>query len=65
MDATLNGLLHSRKFWLAVFGLITNIIFHFIPDFPTDIWQSVDALVVVLIMAIAIEDAGANIAGDR
>jgi hypothetical protein len=40
-------ILKSRKFWLAVFGVI----------------QTVDALVVVLIYSIAVEDAGAKAGG--
>lgn len=50
-------LLRSRKFWLAVFGLCQTILFHFIPTFPPEIWQAIDVLVVVLIGAIAYEDA--------
>lgn len=51
------SLLHSRKFWIAVFGLIQTILFQFVPDFPPAVWQSIDALVVVLITMIAFEDA--------
>lgn len=64
MDWTLNGLLYSRKFWLAIFAVIQTVLFHFVPNFPPEIWQAIDGLVVVLIAAIAIEDAGANI-GNR
>ena len=63
MDRTLNGLLKSRKFWLAVFGLVTAILFYFVPNFPTEIWISIEVLVMVLIAAIAIEDHGAKIGG--
>ena len=61
MDKTLNGLLTSRKFWLAVFALVQTIVFQYVPDFPKEIWQSIDGLVVVLILAIAVEDAGKKI----
>jgi hypothetical protein len=57
------SLLKSRKFWLAVFGAVQTILFQFVPDFPKDVWVAIDAIVGVLIAAIAIEDAGAKIAG--
>ena len=65
MDKTLNGLLTSRKFWLAVFALVQTIVFQFVPDFPKEIWQAIDALAVVLIVTIAIEDAGKKIGNGR
>lgn len=58
MKNRLNGLLDSRKFWLAVFGLVTALLFHFFTDIPLDIWRAIEVLVAVLIMAIAIEDSG-------
>lgn len=58
MRNRLNGLLDSRKFWLAVFGVITALLFHFFTDIPLDIWRAIEVLVAVLIMAIAIEDSG-------
>jgi len=63
----LNALLKSRKFWLAVFGVAQTVLFQFVPDFPPAVWQSIDALVAVLIAAIATEDAAAKrsgVAGD-
>ena len=54
-------LLSSRKFWLAVFGLVQTIIFQFVPQFPEVVWQAVDVLVCVLISTIALEDAAANL----
>ncbi len=61
MKKRLNGLWTSRKFWLAVFALVQTSVFQYVPDFPKEIWQSIDVLVSVLILAIAIEDAGRNI----
>ncbi len=52
----MNSLLKSRKFWLAVFAVAQTVLFNFIPDFPPDIWQAIDVLVIVLIAAIAAED---------
>jgi hypothetical protein len=60
----MKSLLVSRKFWLAVFALISTVVFQFFPQFPKEVWQAIDALVGVLIAAIAIEDAGAKFAGN-
>ena len=51
------GLLKSRKFWLAVFGVVQAVVLYYL-DIPEDIWQTIAALVGVLIAGIAIEDAG-------
>ena len=59
----LKGLFRSRKFWLAVFGTVQTIVFQFYPEFPKDVWLAIDGLVVVLIGAIAIEDAAAKHSG--
>ena len=56
----LKSLLVSRKFWLAVFGIIQSVVLHYL-SVPDEIWQSIAALVGVLIASIAIEDAGRNI----
>ena len=53
----LDALIHSRKFWLAVFGVIQTVLFQFVPQFPEAVWQSINVLVLVLIGAIAVEDA--------
>jgi len=55
----LQSLLHSRKFWLAVFGVVQTLVFHFL-DVPDEIWQSIAGLVAVLITTIAVEDAAAK-----
>ncbi len=64
MPAFLNALLHSRKFWLASFGVVQTIVFAAIPDFPQEIWVAIDGLVVVLIGSIAVEDAAAKVGGN-
>lgn len=53
----MNGLLQSRKFWLAVFAVIQAVVLHYLAV-PEQIWQSIAGLVAVLIASIAIEDAG-------
>lgn len=55
--AVLKALARSRKFWLAVFAVVQSVVFGMWPDFPVEIWVAIDALVVVLINAIAHEDA--------
>jgi hypothetical protein len=55
-----SGLLHSRKFWLAVVGLVQTILFQFVPDFPKEVWLSIDALLAIVIVGIAYEDGQAN-----
>lgn len=58
----MNGLLKSRKFWLAVFGVLQALVLHYFAV-PDEIWQTIAALVGTVIAGIAIEDAGAKIAG--
>lgn len=53
----MNGLLRSRKFWLAVFGVIQAIVFQYL-NVPDEVWLSIAGLAAVLIHSIAIEDAG-------
>ena len=58
----MNGLLKSRKFYLALFGIIQVVVLHFL-DVPEEIWQAIATLVGILIAAIAVEDAGQKIGG--
>lgn len=51
------SLLKSRKFWIAVIAITQTVVFGLIPSFPPEIWAAIDALAVVLIGAIAHEDA--------
>ena len=53
----MSSLMNSRKFWLAVFAMVQTIVFSLIPNFPAEIWASIDAVVLMLIWAIAKEDA--------
>lgn len=56
----LKSLLRSRKFWLATVALAQTIVFQFVPNFPKEVWQSIDGLIAVLIAAIAVEDAASK-----
>lgn len=55
----MNGLLKSRKFWLAVFGVAQALVLHYL-DVPEEVWQSIVAVVMVLIGSIAAEDVAAK-----
>ncbi len=61
--APFQALLRSRKFWLAMMALVQTILFQFVPDFPAEVWQSIDAVIIVLIASIAAEDAAAKRSG--
>jgi hypothetical protein len=58
-------LVHSRKFWLSVFAVVQSVLFQFVPDFPQEVWLSINALVAVLIATIAVEDAAEKRAGGQ
>lgn len=59
----LKSLAQSRKFWLAIIGVAQTVIFNLIPDFPQEVWVSINGLLVVLIGSIAAEDYAAKRAG--
>jgi len=56
------SLLKSRKFWLAVVGVLEVVVLDYL-GVPANIWQAIAALIGVVITGIAIEDAGAKSAG--
>lgn len=58
----MSSLLYSRKFWLAVFGVVQALVLHYL-SLPDEIWQAITGLVMVLIAGIALEDAGEKRAG--
>jgi hypothetical protein len=51
----LKSLLHSRKFWLAAFGVVQALVLQYL-DVPDAVWQSICGLVMILIAGIAGED---------
>jgi hypothetical protein len=53
----MKSLLQSRKFWLAVIGVAQTVLFQFLPDFPPDVWQAINVLLLAVIAGIAVEDA--------
>lgn len=57
------SLLGGRKFWLAVVALLQTIVMAF-TDVPLELWLSVDALLVAVIVTIAWEDAAMKSTGN-
>lgn len=57
-----SALLKSRKFWLAVLDLAA-LIFTTYFKLPADVWASVNAVLLVLIGTIAVEDFAAKFRG--
>jgi hypothetical protein len=49
------ALLRSRKFLLAIFGLIQALTMHYL-SIPEEVWQATTALILAVIAGIAIED---------
>lgn len=62
MKELLRSLSVSRKFWLAVFGVVQALVLHFL-NVPDEVWQSIVGLMMVLIGSIAVEDAGTKFSG--
>ncbi len=50
-------LLRSRKFWLAVVAVAQTAVFALVPDFPDEVWQAINVILLWLIGTIAVEDA--------
>ena len=46
-------LLRDARFWLAVVLLIKTVLFYAVPSFPPDVWGAIDALLAVVIGAMA------------
>jgi hypothetical protein len=51
----MNGMLKSRKFWLAAFGVVQALVLQYL-NVPDPVWQAIVALVMTLIAGIAAED---------
>ena len=56
MPSWLVGLLTSRKFWLAVVALVQTVLFNIYPTFPQAMWQSIDALIAVILAIWTVDD---------
>ena len=55
------GLLRSRKVWLAIVGVTQTIIFTLLPDFEPAVWQAINVLLLAVIAGIAVEDAAEKV----
>jgi hypothetical protein len=62
-DAPVKSLLRSRKFLLAVFGLIQTIVAFYL-ELPPEMWISINGLIAILIGSIAYEDGQEKNASD-
>lgn len=44
----------NKQVWLAVLAVVQSLVLHYLAV-PSEIWQSIDALIVVLIGALTVE----------
>jgi hypothetical protein len=56
----LKKLLTNSKFWMALFTVGQNILFHFVTDFPENIWVSISGLVVIVLGVLTYQDVRAK-----
>lgn len=48
-------LLKSRQFWTAVLALVQTIVLNYL-QVPAEIWQSINAILVIVIAMFTVED---------
>jgi hypothetical protein len=63
--AVVQTLIRSRKFWLSVIAVIQTVIFNLLPEFPDEVWQAVNVILLFLVGTIAVEDAAMKFGGVR
>lgn len=63
MPEKLVWLLRSRKFWLAVLAMVQTILFSSLPNFPPEIWQSINLVLIVVIGMMTVDDTAQHISG--
>lgn len=59
----LAAMLKSRKVWLALIAVVQSIVLE-LTNVPLEVWGSIDALLVALILNIAWEDAAMKKSGE-
>jgi hypothetical protein len=59
-----SNLVASRKFWLAVVGVITAIVSYY-ADVPPQVWAPIEILMVTMIGSIAVEDAALKLGSGK
>ena len=65
MTTALAGLVKSKRFWLAVFGVVEVLVAQYFQIEPK-VWQSLTSLIMLLIAAYTIEDTvGAYKSGEK
>ncbi len=50
-------LFRSRKFWLAVVAVVQSVVFSLLPNFPVELWEGINTVILIVIGMYAIEDA--------
>ena len=59
------SILKSRKFWISVIAVIQTIVFSLVPDFPAEVWQAINVVLLFLVGMIAVEDAALKFGAAR
>jgi hypothetical protein len=54
-------LFRSRKFWLAVLAVVQTVVFSLLPEFPDELWQGINTVLMVVIGMYAVEDVAATV----
>lgn len=57
IKAGLRAIIRSRAFWAALVSLAQAIVFRIWPNFPTDIWESLNLLLAAVLMALGVVPA--------
>lgn len=50
---TINILVRDPKFWTAVLFLIQTALFFFVPEFPTQLWEALSGVLVIVFATLA------------
>ena len=61
MMKPIDALWRSRKFWLAVVAVMQTTVFALLPEFPDEVWQAINVILLWLIGTIAVEDAAGKL----
>lgn len=64
MPKVATNLLASRKFWLAIVGVVTAIVSYY-ADVPPEVWAPIEVLMVTMIGSIAVEDAALKLGSGK
>lgn len=56
-QSVIESLMRSRKVWLAIVGMAQTFLFYFIPNFPQEVWLSINGVLIIVMGTIAWEDS--------